>query len=171
MPQKDQQAQRLAAEAAQQHTIPTPVMDVRYRLRPEDIPGGQIKAVVRTVTRQGVEKVVPVVHFAGLGRPLLLDDANLEAMLRITGSPLAADWPGHTLLLRVVPEEGRLRIRLLPMDMPPPVAKPDAVPAAAMFSAANLRAALIFLLVLAAALAVVYLVENAPLALPDFLVR
>jgi hypothetical protein len=171
MPQKDQQAQRLAAEAAQQHAPPTPVMDVRYRLRPEDIAGGQIKAVVRTVTRQGVEKVMPVVHFAGLTRPLVLDAANLEAMARITGSPLAADWPGHTMLLRVVPEEGTLRVRLLPADAPPPVAKPKSVPATAMFSAANLRATLIFLLVLAAALAAVYLVENAPLALPEFLAR
>ena len=162
MPNKDLQAQRIAAEAAHQPRPAPGVIDTRYRLQPTDLAPGITVAVVRTVSAQGIEQSVPLLHFAGMQKPLLLDVANRDAMTRLTGSPLAMEWIGSAVALRVVTAEGRQQIRLAAPDAPTDFAsspRPAMLPALPLHRA---RMALYFLLALAAALGAVYLIERLP---------
>lgn len=166
MPPPDRQAARIAAEAAHQPAPPARVVDLHYRLQPEHLASGNVQVVVRAVTSQGIEELVPLLHFEGIARPLLLDAANLTAMRAIAGSPLPVDWPGQTLALRVVAEEGASHIRIIAPKAHVPAPSRPTPPRPPLFSTRNLWATLLLLLVLTAAFAAVYIVEHAPLALP-----
>jgi hypothetical protein len=105
-------------EGERQHgaTVSAQVVERYYRLQPSDLGGPDAPpraATVRLVGVQGVEEPSPVLHLAGIAKPLLLDAANVAAIARIAASPLQRDWTGHAVALAVVREGGAPVIRLL----------------------------------------------------------
>jgi hypothetical protein len=76
------------------------VIDVRYRLMPNDLGGKPRQVFVRSVTLQGVEELTPLVHFEGFGRPLALDLDQRMQMATIAHSAILSDWIGATLILQ-----------------------------------------------------------------------
>lgn len=108
------QADRIEGER-QHNTAIAPVVDRYYRLQPVDLGGLYAEpriAVVRHVGAQGFEQPQPILHLAGIGKPLLLDATNVAALAEITASPLQRDWIGCEVAIAVVTENGALAIRL-----------------------------------------------------------
>lgn len=163
------QARRVEGEHQHGMTVSAQVVDRYYRLQPNDLGGPDSPprlATVRLVGVQGVEDPLPVLHLAGIAKPLLLDAANVAAITRIAASPLQRDWTGRAVALAVVREGGAPVIRLhAPGD--PVVAdlrRKSQAAARARAAAAALRGALRYSLVLVALLllagAAFYLFEN-----------
>jgi hypothetical protein len=108
------QADRIEGER-QHGTAITPVVDRYYRLQPVDLGGlyGEPRiVVVRQVGAQGFEQPQPILHLAGIAKPLLMDVRNVAALAQIAASPLQRDWVGREVALVVVSEGGALAIRL-----------------------------------------------------------
>jgi hypothetical protein len=109
------QAERVEGERQHGTVSAAAVVDRYYRLQPADLGGADAAprpAVVRLVGAQGVEQPSPVLHLAGLVKPLLLDAANMAVLTRIAASPLQRDWVGREIVLAVVSEQGAPVIRL-----------------------------------------------------------
>ena len=108
----------------------------------------------------------PMLHLAGLTKPLLLDAANVAALTRIAASPLQRDWVGREVTLAVVPEGSQLVIRLFAPDDPALGALRRKSRAAARARTTArwlrrlLRYALILLFLLALASAALYVYQN-----------
>jgi hypothetical protein len=80
-----------------------PVIDIRYRLRPEDIGRSGIYVTIQNVSWQGVEQLAPLLHLREFpGKRLLLDPQQQQALIQITGSAETRAWVGQVLLLQVV---------------------------------------------------------------------
>ena len=154
MPEIGSQIDRTNAERQRQSVVEPGVVATRYRLQPADLPERQ-QFVVRVVVGQGVETFTPVLHFAGLAKPLVLDAANATAMAALAASPLFDDWVGCSVELRVVTEAGFAQIRLGPVAGQPARHAPDSLP-----KGRTLRGALLLVVVLLLAIGVVYLVEH-----------
>lgn len=163
MSTKSSQAQRLASEAAQPQPYVrgerSAAITSAYRLQPDDLPVGQHLATIRGVTTQGVETLTPLAHIEGLTLPLALAPEDVDALVRMSGSPFASDWVGRKVELRVVRVDGQRIVRLYaPGAAGPPIDRPPR-PAPRR---RGLRTALGFVLILALALLAVYLVEQGP---------
>jgi len=80
-----------------------PVIDVRYRLRPEHIGRSGVYVTIQNVSWQGVEKLAPLLHFREFpDKRLLLDPQQQQTLIQLTGSTETQVWIGQTLLLQVV---------------------------------------------------------------------
>src|SRR5688572_23933069 len=109
------QAKRIDGERNQAADSQVPVVDRLYRLQAADLGGVHSRprsATVRFVGAQGIERPAPVLHFAGVAKPLVLDAANVAAIVRLAGSPLQRDWLGQEVVLAVVSEEETPVVRL-----------------------------------------------------------
>ncbi len=116
-----------AARTADLTMSTSPLVDDRYRLTASDLAGRPRRLQIANVTSQGLEDLVPVLHFDGMTKRLVLAPDQTRQVIAITGSTLFADWIGHTLVL--VPRRSRdeAQIAILPPDgslrghaMPPP---------------------------------------------------
>jgi len=154
MPEIGSQTNRINAERQRQPVADPDVVATRYRLQPADLPEPR-QLVVRVVVGQGVETFTPVLHFAGLAKPLVLDAANAAAMAAVAGSPLFGDWVGCLVELRVVTEAGIERIRLVPAPSLPTRMISVRLPNGRMT-----RGALLLVAVLLLALGAVYVVAH-----------
>jgi len=130
MTDKRTQAVRLAAEAT--HTpahaaVSGRAVSVieRYRLQPDDLPGGEWEGRIHSVNTQGVEALTPLVFIEGLAKPLALSADDMQTLLRMTDSPFASDWIGCKVVVRAVRINAQRVLRLyapgmagLPVDLP-----------------------------------------------------
>ena len=102
------QAERIEGERQHRLGEQPSVVHRFYRLQPADLGGIDAPprpATVRHVSAQGIEQPQPMLHLAGLTKPLLLDAVNVAALTRIAASPLQRDWVGRDVVLAVVPTE------------------------------------------------------------------
>lgn len=130
MTDKRTQAARLAAETAHtptQSAVQGRAVSIvtRYRLQPDDLPGGRWEGRIHSVNTQGVEALTPLVFIEGLTKPLVLSTDDMQALLRMTDSPFANDWIGYKVEVRTVRLDGQRVLRLyapgmdgLPVDIP-----------------------------------------------------
>jgi hypothetical protein len=122
--------------------------------------GKQITAPVSNVTLQGLERMQPVLHFRRLAKRMVLDDAQSDAMARITGQAVLEAWigarvtlspaideAGHAVIHLAAAHEGAGEAHALPA---PPRQAPQL----------SWRQPLLLMLLLGFAFAAVYLVEN-----------
>lgn len=163
------QARRVEGERQHGTAAPAQVIDHYYRLQPRDLGGLHAlprPANVRLVGVQGVEEPLPVLHLAGIPKPLLLDATNMAALTRIAASPLQRDWVGREVVLAVVPENGAPVIRLFASGDPTvaDLRRKSQSAARAQALAAGLRRTLRYTLLLLAlvllAATALYLFEN-----------
>lgn len=165
MANKITQSQRIAAEAAH-----TPSSDVvsgravaivdRYRLQPDDLPGGRVAGRIHGVSTQGVEALTSLAYIEGVTKPLALSGEDVERLVRMTGSPFASDWIGCKVEVRVVRSDGRREVRLFAPGMAGPPVDTPARPKGKRRR--SLWTALAFLVIVLAALLLVYGVEQGP---------
>ena len=98
----------------------SPVIDTRYRLGPRDIGRQDRMVTIQNVSWQGLEILTPLLHLREFPtKRLMLEKVQQQELIRITGSPRAEDWIGHTLLLAVRSDQDQLRIHLYPMQIVP----------------------------------------------------
>lgn len=163
MAEKLSQSVRIATEAAQAppaelHRSRAPAIVARYRLQPEDLPTGRHAGRIHSINTQGVEALTSLAFIEGLAKPIVLDDAAVQMLVRITNSPFAGDWIGCMVEVRAVRNDGVRNVRLyvpgaagLPVDAP---ARPHPGRWRAWLTA------FAFVLLVAAAIALVLLVEQ-----------
>lgn len=132
MADKTTQAMRLAAEAAHTpapHTWRGRAAGVvgRYRLQPDDLPGGRWEGRIHSINTQGVEALTSLLFIEGLAKPLALHGDDVETLVRMTGSPFPGDWIGGKVEVRAVRIAGERVLRLYapgavapPVDLPAP---------------------------------------------------
>ncbi|BAM01207.1 MULTISPECIES: hypothetical protein [Caldilinea] len=89
----------------------------RYRLQPLDLPEGRFVGQIHSVNTQGLDTLTPLVYIAGLSKPVALSEADVQTLVRFSGSPFARDWIGLTVAVGVVEEttpggEHRQAVRL-----------------------------------------------------------
>lgn len=117
MANKTDQAKRLAAE-----NLHTPSSDEitgraasvvgRYRLQPDDLPGGCHAGQIHSINTQGVEALTPLVYITGLAKPLALSETDVQTLVRMSDSPFSSDWIGRMVEVRAVRMDGERRLRL-----------------------------------------------------------
>jgi hypothetical protein len=76
----------------------------RYRLQPSDLPEGRFVGQIHSVNTQGLDTLTPLVYIAGLSKPVALSEADVQTLVRLSGSPFAWDWIGLTVAVCVVKE-------------------------------------------------------------------
>lgn len=76
----------------------------RYRLQPSDLPEGRFVGQIHSVNTQGLDALTPLVYIAGLSKPVALSEADVQTLVRLSGSPFACDWIGLTVAFGVVEE-------------------------------------------------------------------
>jgi len=161
MSTKHTQAQRIAAEVTQTrgdgHNGRSRVPMLAYRLQADDLPEGSLTAKIHAVTSQGVEVPTTLAHLEGFTKPLTLDAEDMNTLMRMTGSPFAADWIGCTVEVRSVRCEGQYVLRL---SVPGAPGAPAARLATPKPRRHRLRSAAGFVLILILALLAVYLAEE-----------
>lgn len=96
----------------------SPLVDERYRLTLADLEGRPRRLRVANVTTQGVEELVPVLHFEGTTKRLVLTPAQSRQLIAITGSAIFANWIGQTLVLQPRRSGGEMQINIQPPDGP-----------------------------------------------------
>lgn len=111
MAEKLSQSVRIAAEAAQAppaelHRSRAPAIVARYRLQPEDLPTGRHAGRIHSINTQGVEALTSLAFIEGLAKPIALDDAAVQMLVRMTDSPFAGDWIGCMVEVRAVRSDG-----------------------------------------------------------------
>jgi hypothetical protein len=95
------------------------VVDQRYRLQADDLHGATLHVVINAITFQGLEDLVPVLHFADApAKHLVLDEDLRRELIAMTQSSLFHDWIGRTVELRPVRQDGDVRIRLIAAGRP-----------------------------------------------------
>lgn len=100
----------------------SPIIDERYRLRPEDVGRGGVHVTVQNVSWQGVERLHSLLHLREFSQKrLLLDQQQVQSLTEITGSTLAQDWIGQRLVLVAEYDDGELVIRIR-LATPAPIA-------------------------------------------------
>ncbi len=138
----------------------SPVVDQKYRLQAHDLGGKQVTATVSNVTLQGLERVQPVLHFRRLEKRMVLDDAQSDAMARITGQAVLEAWIGARVTLSPATDEagqGVIHIAPAQENARETVALPAPPRQAPQLS---WRQPLLLVMLLGLAFAAVYLVEN-----------
>ncbi len=75
------------------------IVDAEYRLQPADLPGPSTRVVIANVSYQGVEQMVPVLHFEGMTKRLVLTPDLVQRIVNLTGTPIFSRWVGITLVL------------------------------------------------------------------------
>lgn len=111
MSNKIAQAERIAAEM--QHTLSPQTIAgraewivQRYRLQPSDLPDGRHVGEIHSVNTQGLDALTPLVYITGLSKPVALSEADVQALVRLSGSPFAGDWIGLKVAICAVEESG-----------------------------------------------------------------
>lgn len=94
-------------------SISQPV-DERYRLTVDDLAGRPRQVRIANVTTQGLEELVPVLHFEGITKRLVLTPAQSQQMIRASGSTIFADWVGRSLVLQPRRVAGEPQIAIQP---------------------------------------------------------
>lgn len=102
-------------------------IDERYRLTHADLAGQPRLLRIANVTTQGLEELVPVLHFDGTTKRLVLTPGQSQHLIAITGSTIFTDWVGKSVVLQPRRTGDDLQIALQPPDgpvrghaMPPP---------------------------------------------------
>jgi hypothetical protein len=172
MAQTVTQSDRVDGERSQVIIRSQPIVDRLYRLQPADLGGVNARphrATVRFVGMQGIEKPAPVLHFQGIAKPLILDAANVTAMAALAGSPLQRDWLGKDVVLAIVgqsDEENIPAIRLFAPDDPALAGfqrksiQAEHARTRSIYLRQAMRSAVVFLVLLAIAYGVVYVIDN-----------
>jgi hypothetical protein len=140
------------------------LIDQRHRLRAADLGGKPLSAVVRSIAFEGVEELIPLVYFEGMGRPLALDFDQRGDLARIAHSTVLSEWVGLTVVLRPTKIEGGETIRVFGIDEQAgkAAAVSPRVPSERKRPARSLFRLLLIVLIVAIALAAVAAVERIP---------
>lgn len=166
------QSERVEGERSQAVLLPQPVVDRLYRLQPADLGGINARphrVTVRFVGMQGIERPAPVLHFQGIAKPLILDAANVTAMAALAGSPLQRDWLGKDVVLAVVGKDNEQDIPAIRLFAPGDAAlvgfqrksiQAEHARTRSIYLRQAMRAAVVFLVLLAVAYGVVYVIDN-----------
>jgi hypothetical protein len=143
------------------------VVDERYRLQAVDLAGKRVTATVSNVSLQGLERIQPVLHFHHIPKRMVLDDAQSDAMARITDQAIIEAWIGaHVALRPTTDEAGRPTIAIEAADANAVDAR--ALPAPRRQAPTlSWRQPVLLLLLLALAWGTIYLVENGATILSD----
>jgi len=89
----------------------SPIVDQRYRLKPTDIGQATLRVTIQNVSFQGVEELKPVLHLVEFPtKRFVVDRAQCQALIRLTGSPLLLDWIGHQIDLKTITAEEQTNI-------------------------------------------------------------
>lgn len=94
------------------------LVDERYRLTVDDLADRPRRVRIANVTTQGLEELVPVLHFEGIAKRLVLTPAQSQQMIRVSGSTLFADWVGCSLVLQPRRVGSERQITIQPPDGP-----------------------------------------------------
>ena len=78
----------------------SPVVDAEYRLQPEDLVGLPRHVIISNVTYQGVEEMMPVLHFEGQTKRLVLSPEQVARIIDISGTILYPQWIGLAIVLQ-----------------------------------------------------------------------
>lgn len=132
------------------------IIDHRYRLQPEDLAGAPRRLIVANVTLQGLEDMVPTLHFEGQEKRLPLSAEQCRALTELTGTPVLRDWIGATVVLAPTRSAEGSGIRIL---SPTVASRAGAIPTPIDQEQRNWRIALITVGVLITASSV-YLLVN-----------
>jgi hypothetical protein len=163
------QPERVEGERSQAVIQPQPIVDRLYRLQPADLGGVHApprSATVRFVGTQGIERPAPVLHFQGIAKPLVLDAANVTTMAALAGSPLQRDWLGKEVVLGVVVEDNMPVVRLFASGDPALAGlrrksvQAERAKTRSLYLRKAMRAAVVFLVLIAATYGVVYVIDN-----------
>ena len=127
-------------------------------LKPQDLDRRPITLTVSNVSLQGVERLQPVLHFTSIDRRLVLDDAQCDAMARITGRALLDEWIGARITLTPAPEEAGATIRIDASLAS--AAETRRLPTPQADRTLNWRPPLLLLIMLALSFGAVYLIDN-----------
>lgn len=132
-----------------------PVIDIRYRLRPEHIGRSGVYVTIQNVSWQGVEQLAPLLHLREFPtKRLLLDSAQQQALIHITGSSEPQAWVGQVLLLQIgataPDDEARAQASPWCIQLFPPAQRAVTIarPRLPWLLSDNLRTTLILLLLL-----------------------
>jgi hypothetical protein len=105
----------------------SPPLDERYRLTYADLAGQPRRLRIANVTTQGLEDLVPVLHFDGTTKRLVLTPVQSQQLIALTGSTIFSDWIGQMVILQPRRAGSERQIALQPPDgpvrghaMPPP---------------------------------------------------
>jgi hypothetical protein len=102
----------------------SPIIDERYRLRPEDVGRSGIYVTVQNVSWQGVEQLHALLHLREFPQKrLLLTQQQIQSLIEIAGSTLIQDWIGQRLVLVAEYDDGEpvVTIRLAPPTKRAPI--------------------------------------------------
>jgi hypothetical protein len=77
------------------------VVDEQYRIGVEDLHGREREWIVANISYQGLEDMVPVLHFEGMTKRLVLDQEQSRQMVALTRTALPEEWIGAHI--RVTP--------------------------------------------------------------------
>ncbi|MCB9137440.1 MAG: hypothetical protein H6642_03735 [Caldilineaceae bacterium] len=135
-----------------------PVVDQRYRLRPEDLGGRSLTATVSNVTLQGLEQMQPVLHFTRIDKRLPLDDEQCDAMARCTGQAILEAWIGRRITLTPEAGDDGPTIRITAPDAA--ATESAGLPTVRAEARWSWRQPLLLILLLALAYFAVYLLDN-----------
>jgi hypothetical protein len=90
------------------------IVDERYRLQAADLGGGPVRVLISGVSFQGVEQLVPVLHFRGpVRKQLALNATQRRELIALTHSSLCSDWVGRQVELRPVRSNRQAAITIL----------------------------------------------------------
>jgi hypothetical protein len=78
----------------------SPIVDADYRLHVADLADEPRQVIIANVTYQGVEEMVPVLHFEGQTKRLVLNREQAAQLLAITGTVLHQRWIGLPIILQ-----------------------------------------------------------------------
>ena len=89
----------------------SPVIDDGYRLKPADVGRATMRVTINNVSLQGVEELSPVLHLVEFPtKRLVIDGAQGQVLMQLTGSPLLTDWIGQQIDLKTSTDEGESTI-------------------------------------------------------------
>lgn len=103
----------------------SPIVDADYRLHIADLQGQARQVVIANVTYQGIEEMVPVLHFEGQTKRLVLSAEQAAQVIQITGTPLFERWVNTSVILRPHITKTESRIIIQPIN---PKRKAQAMP-------------------------------------------
>ncbi len=86
------------------------IVDEKYRLHATDLHGRAQYVTISNVSYQGIEDLNPVLHFTGTTKRSVLNQAQCQNLIQLTGSLIFTDWIGREVLLEPRATEGEAEI-------------------------------------------------------------
>lgn len=90
-----------------------PVVQRRYRLRPEDLVEGPVEATIVNISMEGLETLRPVLHFDSVAKPLVLTPGTANQLARVSGTAIMDEWIGLRIKLASTDSDDGLKLNIL----------------------------------------------------------